>query len=110
MKSKHFMYIDFRCEIDALCLKLKTINQAFNIMNNVAIVFMCKSKDKIKILYFGGDDFWLIYHHLEESKYIWLKEQNDLIAITYKQLEWLLDGLSIIQKNYHNEVKRTLII
>ena len=51
-----------------------------------------------------------MYHRLEESKYIWLKEQNDLIAITYKQLEWLLDGLSIIQKNYHNEVKRTLII
>ena len=103
-------YIDFRCGIDALCLKLKTINPTFNIMDNVAVVFMCKSKDKIKVLYWGGDGFWLIYIRLEESKYIWLQEQNDLIAITYKQLEWLLDGLSIIQKNYHNEVKRTLII
>ena len=90
-------YIDFRCGIDALCLKLKTINPTFNIMDNVAVVFMCKSKDKIKILYWRGDGFWLMYHRLEESKYIWLKE-------------WLLDGLSIIQKNYHNEVKRTLII
>ena len=49
--------IDFRCVIDALCLKLKTINPTFNIMDNVAVVFMCKSKDKIKLLYWGEDDF-----------------------------------------------------
>lgn len=103
-------YIDFRCGIDSLCLKLKMINPEFNIMDNVAVVFMCRSKDKIKILYWGGDGFWLIYHRLEESKYLWIKEQNNLLEITYKQLEWLLDGLSITPKNYHKEVKKHLII
>lgn len=51
-------YIDFRCWIDALCLKLKTINPTFNIMDNVAVVFMCKSKDKIKVLLLGRR--WLL--------------------------------------------------
>ena len=104
------VYIDFQCGIDSLCLKLKTINSEFNIMDNVAVIFMCRSKDKIKILYWGGDGFWLIYHRLEESKYLWIKEQNNLLEITYKQLEWLLDGLSITPKNYHKEVKKSLII
>ena len=78
------VYIDFWCGIDSLCLKLKMINPEFNIMDNIAVIFMCRSKDKIKILYCDGDELWLIYHWLEENKYIWIKEQNNLLEITYK--------------------------
>lgn len=31
-------------------------------------------------------------------------------GITYKQMEWLLDGLDIIQKRYNVEVKEHVII
>ena len=71
---------------------------------------MNKWKDRIKILYWGGDGFWLLTHRLEGSKYKWIKENNKLQEITKKQLEWLLDGLEINPKGYHYEVKNKEII
>lgn len=99
-------YVDFRCGIRSLCQKVYSINPNFDLCSNVAIIFMSKKKDKIKILYWGGDGFWLLCHQLEDSKYRWLKDSNNLKAITFKQMEWLLDGLEIEPKNLHKEVKK----
>ena len=103
-------FIDFRCGINSLCSKVKTINPSIDLLSNVAIVFVSRTKDKLKILYWGGDGFWLISHQLEESKYRWLKEENHIKEITFKQLEWLLDGLEMNPKNYHKEVKKEVLI
>ena len=98
-------YIDFRCGIDSLCYKLKQIDENINPISNSAFVFANKHRDRLKILYWGGDGFWLIQHRLEESKYKWLKNNvNGLESITLKQLEWLLDGLEINPKTLHKEV------
>lgn len=98
-------FIDFRCGIDSLCAKIKTIDPTISLTSNSAFIFMSKRKDKLKILYWGGDGFWLISHRLEESKYKWLKADNKISEINYKQLEWLLDGLEMHPKTYHKEVK-----
>lgn len=102
-------YIDFRCGIDSLCQKVYSIDPSLKLTSNVAIIFMSRTKDKLKILYWGGDGFWLISHRLEESKYKRTKDENNLKSITFKQLEWLLDGLEINPKNYHHEVKKEMI-
>lgn len=97
-------YIDFRCGIDSLCLLLKRITD-INPISNSAFIFMNKNRNRLKILYWGGDGFWLITHRLEESKYKWIKENNNILSINKKQLEWLLDGLEINPKGYHKEIK-----
>ena len=102
-------FIDFRCGIDSLCCLLKGITN-INPISNSAFIFMNKTKDKLKILYWGGDGFWLLSHRLEESKYIRIKDENHIMTITKKQLEWLLDGLEINPKGYHNEVKNKEIL
>lgn len=101
-------YTDFRCGINSLCYRLKEIIQ-IDIFSNTLFIFCCKRKDKIKMLYWGGSGFWLLTYRLEEGKFQWLKKQ-DLKVITYKQLEWLLEGLEIEPKKYNKEVKKRLII
>lgn len=78
-------FTDFRCGINSLTIKLQS---EFNLdpFDNVIYIFMCKSKDKMKILYWGGSGFWLLTYRLEEGKFKWLKNK-DIKKINYEQLK-----------------------
>ena len=98
-------FIDFRSGIDSLCYKIKAVDPNIDLTGNNLFIFVCKTKDKIKLLYWGGDGFWLILHRLEESKFKWIKKENSLVTITKKQLERLLEELEMNPKTLHKEVK-----
>ena len=66
-------FTDFRCGIDALTRKLKLL-EVNNVLQNTAYIFMCKTKNKIKILHWGGAGFRLSTYRLEDSKFKWIKE------------------------------------
>lgn len=72
---------------------------------NAMFIFCNRPKDKIKILYWDKSGFWLLYKRLEQAKFRWPKVQDEVRLITKKQLEWLLEGLAIEQKYYHEELK-----
>ena len=97
-------FTDFRCGIDALTRKLKAL-EVKDVLENTAYIFMCKSKNKIKILHWGGAGFRLISYRLESSKFKRIKEKNNIHNITKKQLIWSLDGLEIEPKNYHKQIE-----
>lgn len=94
-------YTDFRCGINGLIKVLKNKGN-IDITSNSLFIFSCKTKDKIKMLYYSGVGFWLLSYRLEKGKFKWYKNA-DIKSITYKQLEWLLDGLDIEQKNYQSK-------
>ena len=100
-------FTDLRKSIDGYASIIQD-TLGINPMKNAMFIFCNKQKDKIKILYWDKDGFWLLYKRLEESKFKWPKKKEDLKMINKKQLEWLLEGLSIEQKSYHKEVKREL--
>lgn len=97
---------DFRCGINRLIARLKELGQ--DPFSNTMYVFCSKTKDKLKIPYWGGAGFYLILYRLEQGKFRWL-QKADIQAITYKQMEWLLDGLEITQKHYINECNSKLV-
>ncbi len=101
-------YTDFRCGINSLCMNLVE-KYKLDPFANAVYLFMCRSKDKIKLLYWGGSGFWFITYRLEEGKFRWLKGQ-DFKKITYQQLEWLLNGLDIEQKTYIKEYQKKDVI
>lgn len=96
-------YTDFRCGINALTALLTSKGLA-----DAVYVFCRKGRSSVKLLYWGGSGFWLIQYRLEKGKVAWLKE-NGAADITYRQMEWLLDGLDIEQKHYVGEVKERLL-
>lgn len=53
----------------------------------------------IKGLLWEEDGFMLITKRLENGKFQWPRTEEEVIALSEQELRWLLDGLSIVQKN-----------
>lgn len=64
-------------------------------------VFCSRNRNKIKILYWGGNGFWLLYKRLERGSFKWPVDQLAPVCISRRQLTWLLEGLSIDQRQAH---------
>lgn len=86
--------VDFRCQIDGLVLlvadKLKldpTSGQLF--------VFRNRQADKIRLLFWDDDGFWLLYKRKEQTKFLFPSIVDDSMTLSMQQLQWLLSGLDI---------------
>ena len=89
-------FTDMRKSINGLSiivsdtLSLDPLSQAW-------FVFCNKQRDKLKILFWDTNGFWLYYRRLEKGRFQWPKENVDknAISMTRRELNWLLDGLSL---------------
>lgn len=74
-------------------------------------VFCNKHKNKIKILRWEHDGFWLYYKRLEKGRFKWpATGKRNGMSVSERELRWLLDGLTLEQKTAHKEVfERTVI-
>lgn len=58
-------------------------------------VFCNRARDRIKILHWDTNGFWLHFRRLEEGRFHWPEHADDAqaLAVTARQLRWLIDGL-----------------
>lgn len=100
---------DLRKSIDGLAVIVK---EAFQLdpFSPALFVFCNRNRDKLKILQWDNNGFWLYYKRLETGKFSWPSDEKRASKrLSPKQLRWLLDGLSIQQMG-HKEVKARTII
>lgn len=93
---------DFRCGIDRLLVSLK--EKGLDPFSDSLFVFCSRDRRKLKMLYWGGAGFYLILYRLSRGKFVWFSKA-DPMDITYRQMEWLLDGLGPEPNGYIKEVK-----
>ena len=63
------------------------------------------------MLYWEHNGFWLYYRRLEKGVFQWPKESSSrAITVTYRELNWLLDGLSLSQQSAHSKVTANAVI
>ncbi|SDL46986.1 IS66 Orf2 like protein [Clostridium cochlearium] len=101
---------DLRKSIDGLAV---LVQESFNLdpFSRSLFVFCNRKKDKIKILEWDINGFWLYYKRLEKGTFKWPNDSNSkTILISDREFRWLLDGLSIEQKDALKEVKERIII
>lgn len=100
---------DMRKSIDGLAVLVK---EAFQLdpFNNCLFAFCNKKRDKLKILQWDHNGFWLYYRRLERGKFEWPEQHSNTVSISYREFRWLLDGLSLEQKRAHKEVSARTII
>jgi len=67
-------------------------------------VFCNRQKDKIKVLHWQDTGFTLWYKRLERGRFRWPDNSNEVMAISDRQLGWLLDGLALEEPKAHKEV------
>ena len=81
-----------------------------NPMSQHLFVFCSKDQTKIKILYWDRNGFWLFYKRLEKGRFRWPVASDAALSISRRQLGWLLEGLTIEQKQAHRPVLAEIAI
>ena len=101
---------DMRKSIDGLAVLVKEVLQ-LDPFSPSLFVFCNRKRDKLKILQWEHSGFWLHYRRLERGRFEWPDaRQTEPVVLTQRELRWLLDGLSLQQKQAHPKViARTVI-
>jgi transposase len=100
---------DLRKSIDGLSV-LVTVVFKRDPFSDQWFVFCNRQRNKLKILRWDHNGFWLYYRRLERGRFQWPQPGNESVTITRRQLQWLLDGLAIEQKRAHKPVKASVVI
>ena len=100
---------DLRKSIDGLAL---IVQESFKLdpFSRSLFVFCNRKRDKIKILEWDHNGFWLHYKRLEKDTFKWPDDKGKSLAVSERELRWLLDGLTINEKRAHKEVLERIII
>lgn len=93
--------VDFRLSINGLAM---LVEQALGLdpFASCAYVFSNRRRDRVKILGWEGNGFWLLMKRLEKDKFIW-PSVAVIPALSVEQLHWLLEGidLAVVQRHPH---------
>ncbi len=97
---------DFRKQIQGLVSLVQMQFGEDPFMETSIFLFCNKKRDSVKVLRYDRNGFILAQKKLlDKMKFQWPKDNDAVKQITNKQLDWLLEGLSIEQKKAHREVK-----
>ena len=101
-------YTDMRKGIDGLA---QIINGKYeqNIYSKSLYLFCGRNCSKIKGLVWDDDGFLLLYKRLENGKFRWPRQKEEVKLLTSQQLRWLLEGLDIEQKKAIKPGKQGII-
>lgn len=102
---------DLRKSIDGLAA-LVTHSFELDLFSNSLFVFCNRDHDKLKILHWDHNGFWLYYRRLERGRFKWPANAANQVTLSVdrRQLQWLLDGLAIEQRKAHKPVAARLMV
>lgn len=86
---------DMRLSIDGLAARVQETFELDPFSSNI-FIFCNRNRDKVKILHWEHNGFWLYYRRLENGRFNWPQGPEDQATkITPRQLSWLLEGLTL---------------
>ena len=101
---------DLRKSIDGLAAIVSQVLKE-DLFRSSLFVFCNRGRDKLKILYWDHNGFWLYSRRLERGRFRWPKHENERTqAISRRELQWLLDGLTLEQKQAHPPVSARIAL
>ncbi len=97
---------DMRKSIDGLALIVSEV-LTLDPFSESLFVFCNRGQNKLKILHWQTNGFWLYYRRLERGRFHWPRQGHaeQAITLTRRELAWLLDGLPIEQKKAHQPLQ-----
>jgi transposase len=98
-------YTDLRSGIDTLASLIDSQADQSPYVPDTLYLFCGRRSDRIKGLVWEKDGFLLLYKRLEQGKFIWPRNESEVLAITPQQFRWLMEGLTIAPKKTVQEVR-----
>jgi transposase len=71
--------------------------------------FCNRKRDMIKVLYWDRNGFCLWQKRLEKDRFVWPDTEEDILAIEVRELNWLVDGLSLQQPEAYGRLEYSII-
>jgi len=100
---------DLRKSIDSLAA---LVQESFGLapFSPCLFVFCNRERNKLKILYWEHNGFWLFYRRLERGTFQWPSDRVGTVIVSSRELRWLLDGLELSQRQAHPKVIAETVI
>ena len=95
--------IDFRKQSNSLVLLLADELEQ-NPTDGSVFVFRNKKSDRIKLLVYDKNGFWLLYKVLEKGRFQFPGPKEVSMTISPQQLDWLLSGFDITTRSVPDRV------
>ena len=98
--------VDFRRQIDGLVI-LVSDHLKLNPTSGQIFLFRNRYANKIKLLWWERNGFWLCYKRLERGRLKFPEKSDVAMLLTADQFSWLLSGLDFVKHELLPEVKAT---
>ena len=93
--------VDFRKSVNGLVAIVEQ-SLRLDVFASACFVFGNKRRDKIKLLGWQKNGFWLCYKRLEADRFIWPRAESVVLTLSVEQLHWLLDGIDLAALHGHH--------
>jgi transposase len=100
----HREAVDFRKNINGLAA---LVEQALKLdpFAPAVYVFRNKARNRIKLLSWQRNGFWLLMKRLESERFVWPRREQAVIELSVEQMHWLLDGVDIDALRGHRALR-----
>ena len=95
--------VDFRKSFRGLAAIVEQ-ELGHNPFEGALYAFTNRQRNKIKCLFWEDNGFVLYYKSLAEEKFKWPRPDDELMALTGLQINWLLDGYDIARMQGHKKL------
>jgi len=96
---------DMRKQINGLSAKVQT-DFGLDPFDGALFVFCNRQRNRLKVLEWDGDGFWLYLKRLERGRFRWPEpEANGMMELSAEEFEVLISGAKLAQKLRRQEVK-----
>lgn len=102
--------VDMRKSIDGLCA-IVAMELGRNPADRSVYVFCNRARDKVKLLIWHRNGFWLLYKRLDRQRFYWPDWFNDeALTLSVEQLDQLLDGYNLNGMRPHRPISLAHVI
>ncbi|HLF66615.1 MAG TPA: IS66 family insertion sequence element accessory protein TnpB, partial [Gammaproteobacteria bacterium] len=84
--------VDFRRQIDGLVMLIAD-QLSLQPTSGELFIFRNRQANKIKLLWYDRNGFWLCYKRLESGRLRFPKVSDEVLELSRDELSWLLSGL-----------------
>jgi transposase len=93
--------VDFRKSVNGLVMIVEQA-LALDPFASACFVFGNRRRDRVKLLCWQKNGFWLCYKRLEVDRFIWPCGDEAVVTLSVEQLHWLLDGIDLSALRRHH--------